>query len=180
VIVHHKSGELVSGLMSRQYRTVFNVGVPVAGGVAGVVAGWLGPDFLFWLTPAAAVGGVYVTNATGRMRRIKPGKLGKITKTHEDEVLELQDIFFRMPSEHQKPIDDLLEGAYEQIRRGNPNGIQPRLQQARFYRDGVLFYVSSADPKEDVQAAVRAETALRRALTAGPSASKQYRDRETT
>lgn len=171
MIVHHRSGELVSGMMSRQYRTAFNIGMPVAGGVAGVLSGWLGPDFLFWAAPAGAVGAAYLTNAVGRLRRIKPGKLGKLTKDHEDEILELQDIYFRLPPEHQQPVDDLLEGAYEQIRRGNPNGIQPRLQTARKFKEGVMFYVSSVDPKDDIISAEQAERALRRALMPGPSAS---------
>lgn len=166
MIVHHRAGEFVSGVMSRQYRPAFNVVVPVVGTVAGGVTAWATLNLAGYLVAGGAAAFTYAVNLRGRRNRIRPYELAKPTKLTEDWILELQDIYFHMPKAHREPIAGLLNGAYEQIEHGNIDAVNPRLEKARALKQAIVSHNASLDTREDIQAVDQHVRALKRAIEA--------------
>lgn len=178
MIVDHKAGEKVAGFMSRQYRTAFNAGA-AATAAAGSTLGWLLiADPMLWAWPTGVAVVAYGVNLRGRRHRIPTYELKKPTKDTEDEILELQDIHFHMPAEHQHLTDKLLNGAYEQISLGNVDAVQPRLQQARALRSSIVAHNAQLDTKEDIKEVQLAQKRMALQLEAGPSAASAGEGRQ--
>lgn len=166
MIVHHRAGEFVSGMMSHQFRTPFNVTVPMVSLMAGAGTGaWLW-DGLFFAVPAAGLLFTYGVNLRARKFRVHEFELKKPTKQTSEWVIELQDIFFHMPKEHRAPVEGLLNGAYEQIERGNIDAVNPRLEKARGLQRAIVRMNEQLDTQEDVKAVETHVRAMQRAIEA--------------
>lgn len=166
MIVNHRAGEFVSGAMSGQFRPAFNIGVPALflaiGGGTGIPL-W---DGLYFVVPAVGVLGTYWVNLKARKHRIRPYALKRPSKLTENWVLELQDIYFRMPPEHKPVVAGLLDGAYEQIERGNTDAVNPRLEKARAFQKAIVSINERLDTQEDVKAVDQHVRAMQRAIEA--------------
>lgn len=166
MIVNHRAGEFVSGMMSRQFRGPFNVGVPFVSTLAGAGTGaWLW-DGLFFIVPAAGFVFTYGVNLRARRFRVRPFALKKPTKLTDEWVLELQDIFFHMPPEHRAPVEALLDGAYEQIERGNIDAVNPRLEKARALQRAIVSINEQLDTRDDLKTVDSHVRAMHRAIEA--------------
>ncbi len=163
MIVHHQAGEFTAGLMSRQYRPAFNTGATVFT-TASLNLMWI--DMTMGLVPAVLAAGAYLVNWRGRRNRVRPSELKKPTRLTEDQILELQDIHFHMPKEHQHLTERLLLGAYEQIERGNIDAVNPRLEKARQLRAGLLAINARLDQQEDIKEVETQQRAMLRAIEA--------------
>lgn len=166
MIVHHRAGEFVSGAMNRQYRPMFNFGVPLVAGTAGLFAGGFLWDGLLALIPAAGLLFTYGVNVKGRKNRIRPYALNKPNALTESWVLELQDIYFHIPPEHKEAVAGLLEGAYRQIEIGNINLVNPRLEKARALQKVIVKLNEQLDTRDDIAAVDSHVRAMQRALEA--------------
>lgn len=166
MIVHHRAGEKLSGLMSRQYRSTFNGGAALVAAGGTPLMGLLVWQPFLWIWPASVAGGAYLVNLVGRVNRIRPYELKKPDKVVEDEILELQDIYFHMPREHRKTVEGLLLAAYQQVERGNMPAVAFRLEAARKFRGSVLEYNAKSDDMSDIKSVVAAQQAMHRAIEA--------------
>jgi hypothetical protein len=166
MIVHHRAGEFVSGAMNRQYRPMFNFGVPLTTMTAGVFTGAYLWDGLLALIPAAGLLFTYGVNLKGRKNRIHPYALKKPNALTESWVLELQDIYFHIPPEHKEAVAGLLEGAYRQIEIGNIDLVNPRLEKARALQKVIVRLNEELDTREDMLAVDSHVRAMQRALEA--------------
>lgn len=166
MIINHRAGEFVSGMMSRQFRTPFNIGVPLVSTLVGVGTGaWLW-DGLAVIVPAAGGLFTYGVNLKARRHRVRPYELKRPTALTGEWVLELQDIYFRMPKEHRAPVEALLDGAYEQIERGNIDAVNPRLEKARGLQRAIVRLNEQLDTQEDIKAVESHVRAMQRAIEA--------------
>jgi hypothetical protein len=169
VIVHHAAGEGIAGFMSRQYRPWFNVFAPIGGLASGLAVNVFVWDWIGGLVALAALVGVAGVNVRGYHFRVKPQPLRKPTKLVCDWLLELQDIYFRVPNDLKPTIGSLLEGAYSNVRSGAYENINPRLEKARELKREIVLEAARLDSKADMEVADDVLRSMRQALPPGHS-----------